>query len=130
MIKQMTPIQANLVLQHKIPPDRYEAEIYVKLEEDRAKALNKVGDDVSSAPVVESGDEAGSPIEPTDETRTNTSGGRLWYEVIEQPEGMDSFVVGLFLSEIEARACQKIYEELAKKKSSRSTFATKATRKA
>jgi hypothetical protein len=71
-----------------------------------------------------------SKVESLDETETSLSSGRLWYQVLEQPVGKDPFVVGLFLEESEAISCQKIHEELAIKKSSRSSFATKATVKA
>lgn len=63
---------------------------------------------------------------------TTTSSGRLWYEVIEQPENGqkdEPYILGLFLQEHEALACQKVHEELAVKKGSRSTFATRATTK-
>jgi hypothetical protein len=83
-------------------------------------------DDKSSSPVVVGGETT---------SITTTSTGRLWYEVIEHPENGkkkkddDPYILGLFLQEHEALACQKVHEELAVKKNSRSTFATRATTK-
>jgi hypothetical protein len=157
-IKSMTPIQASLVLRHSLPPERYETEIDALMqEEDLARASMVVvqmvvqtkddsnGDDASSLSKAlpdeqrndketpQQDDKSSSPVVDETTTITTTSTGRLWYEVIEHPENDkkkdDPYILGLFLQEHEALTCQKVHEELAVKKNSRSTFATRATTK-
>jgi hypothetical protein len=132
--RRLTLLQyASLVLRNKLPPEQYETAIDGLMQEDRDAqrdaAQREDVKDVSLSSVDDmSANETLSIVASLDET--SLSSGRLWYQVIEQPVGKDPFVVGLFLDESEAVSCQKIHEELAIKKSSRSSFATEATVKA
>lgn len=126
-VRQMTPVKANIVLKHKLSPERYEAEIGALLEQqEEAMRYALTQEETDTSPEVVSNDEA------KDDTLVDTqpiNGGRVWFEVIEHNQGKDPTVVGLFAQESEALSCLKVYEKLATKKNSKSTYITKEARR-
>lgn len=134
-VRKMTPAKANVVLKHKLPPERYEVEIESLVEQENktieaeaAQSEAAIMSPADSSP--ESQDQGAIPLHDALTVNAQTEkNGRIWFEVIEQCQGKDPAVVGLFAQENEALSCQKVYEELARKKNSKSTYTTKQTRK-